>query len=194
MCQSPESKKWEKKLTDFRNSISEQIKQEENLISNRLSWMLTFQGFLFTALTWIGRKDAEEELKEVLMTIIPLIGMLTSYIAIIGIIAAYFSINNIKKKLVNFKKEIPQDINITEPPPAYGTALASLLGRIPSHGVPLILVFSWFWIEEKLINLSSSWSLWYVLCYFFILIMFYAILQEIYPIIEELQKREEQQT
>ena len=72
--------------------LSREITREENLINNRLTWTLTFNGFLFAAIALIGDDQIHLQLRNTLQVIIPIVGITVASLGIIGVIAAYMAI------------------------------------------------------------------------------------------------------
>jgi hypothetical protein len=130
-------------LKDFYDYTTQQIERENDLINNRLSWMLTFQGFLFAALALVVNKDTEPAVGLIFKNVLPIIGIAVALLAFLGVLAAYISIDNIKQK---WKKQLGNQ----QYPPAHGTPLASFLGRITSYGIPISIVIAWLLIRSGL--------------------------------------------
>lgn len=130
-------------LQDFYKYTVKMIDQENTLINNRLSWMLTFQGFLFATLALIASKDTPQSISLAFRNVVPIVGIVVAFLALLGVFAAYISIDNTKRK---WKKRLENH----QYPPAHGTALASILGRITSYGIPISLILAWFILSHKL--------------------------------------------
>lgn len=131
----------------FYEYTTQRIKQETDLINNRLSWMLTFQGFLFASITLVLRKDTDQAVSSILKIMIPIIGIVVALLTLTGITAAYRAIRKVRLKLESneqLKKEYEQY------PPAYGDMLARTLGRVTSYGLPLSLAITWVILLKKL--------------------------------------------
>jgi hypothetical protein len=124
---------------EIHKRTSDQITKEEGLIHNRLTWMLTFQGFLFAAVVLSANTAVEERLGHLLRTTIPWLALCSAVLALTGVSAAYLSINNIKEILKKYEPTGADAVKL----PAHGTALASLLGRITSLGLPLLVIVAW---------------------------------------------------
>lgn len=115
---------------------TQRIKQETDLINNRLSWMLTFQGFLFAAITLVSRKDADQTVSSILKDIIPIIGISVALLALSGVHAAYTAIEEVRKQYEKLREN-------EEYLPAYGDEKAKKLGKITSYGIPLLIAIIW---------------------------------------------------
>ena len=124
---------------------SDQITKEEGLIHNRITWMLTFQGFLFAAVVLSAKSDVDPILGPLLRRTIPVVALVSAVLGLIGVRAAYISINNIKAFLAWYEKEYPQPVK----PPAFGTPMASKLGRVTSHGLPVLVILAWLYMLQN---------------------------------------------
>jgi hypothetical protein len=81
-------------LTRFDNLI----KSEFDLVSHRMSWLMTSQAFLFSAFA-ISNVISGQRIKElttILLTIIPLLGITTSLLVKKSIKAAHGVVNDLK--------------------------------------------------------------------------------------------------
>ena len=123
--------------------VAHQIEREDGLIHNRLTWMLTTQGFLFTALILIGQRSQVSNIMfDLLIDIIPLTGVILSLMGFVGVFAAYLAISDLKK----WWKRM---IYIKYPRP-FGGKQAHRLGLAPSLLLPVLLGLIWLDILIKL--------------------------------------------
>jgi hypothetical protein len=106
-------------------SPHERIQHEVDNINTRLTWLLTFQGFLFAAVSL-----ASKEVRSPLLETIPWIGVAASVLAFLGIVAAYVTIGDIRAE----NRSV-----------ALGTRIKSRkwLGRTNALGIPIMLVAAW---------------------------------------------------
>lgn len=118
---------------------SDQITKEEGLIHNRITWMLTFQGFLFAAIVLSANSNVDHRLGALLRGVIPWLALASAGLAFIGVRAGYISINTIKKFLLDYEVEHKPSVK----PPAFGNPTASTMGRMTSHGLPLLVILAW---------------------------------------------------
>ncbi|MHC5748934.1 MAG: hypothetical protein ACYTXT_45310, partial [Nostoc sp.] len=99
-----------------------QLERELSLINNRISWMLTFQGFLFATIALVANKNTEQAIRIVFRNVIPTIGIVVAFLALIGVHAAHLSIKSIKTRW-------KQNLDYLEYSQAFGTSTSSILGR-----------------------------------------------------------------
>lgn len=130
---------------DFYEYTVRQIEREQGLVNNRLSWMLTFQGFLFASIALVVNKDTEPAIRLVFRNVMPTIGIAVALLALIGIHAAALSSSEIKAKW-------KQRDGFQHYPPTFGTRTISLLGRITSYGIPISVVLAWLLLLFGLIT------------------------------------------
>ena len=122
-----------------------QLERELSLINNRISWMLTFQGFLFATIALVANKNTEQAIRIVFRNVIPTIGIVVAFLALIGVHAAHLSIKSIKTRW-------KQNLDYLEYSQAFGTSISSILGRVPSYGIPISIIIAWFLFFIGLIN------------------------------------------
>ncbi len=115
-------------------SLSEKIQHEESLINSRLTWMLTFQGFLFASIAL----SKEEVSQNLLFHVLPILGALIAGITFLGVIAAYISIGQARN-------------NASTEENFGGKGLAKILGRINQIGLPTIIFCAWVYIYIYLV-------------------------------------------
>lgn len=124
-------------VKEFYDYAVRQLERELNLINHRISWMLTFQGFLFATIALVANQNADQAIRAVFRNVIPAIGIAVAFLALIGVHAAYLSIKDIKTTL-------KQKLGYWEYAPAFGTPTSSVLGKVPSYGIPISIVTAWF--------------------------------------------------
>ena len=126
------------------DALADQIKREDNLLNNRVSWFLAFQGFLFAAAAVIVDSDLETYQKIDAAKFIAVFGVLLSICVLIGVMGAEFSLTNLKSRW----KKIESDYDKFFPPP-YGKNIAWFFGCIPRFCIPAFLIVAWTIIYFK---------------------------------------------
>jgi hypothetical protein len=130
-------------LTDELNQIySKQIEREDNLIAQRLTLLLTFQGFLFASLSLLGRPDANQEIIGALKQVVPLMGIAISILAVFGIHAAVHNLNRLKDEwtALNSSKKYPAPF--CEPRTPYPSLYI--------YGIPVVSTLAWLFLSSNL--------------------------------------------
>jgi hypothetical protein len=135
----------EKKCERTLNEMCDRIRQEYKLIDNRMSWMLTSEGFLFAAFTLsIGQnkfkpEDDYSNLLVLVPSLICMIGILISTVCTCGIVAALFA--NVRWK--SFVKEEYRHLLTSEPK-------VHFFGALPATISGPVLVAIWFVLAKNL--------------------------------------------
>jgi hypothetical protein len=111
--------------------LRETIRHEENLINTRLTWMLTFQGFLFAATSL-----ATDQSRTAILDVVPWVGILVSGLSFLGVAAAYGTIDAARKTCAGA---------------AFGgVSWRKAFGRTNSLGIPVVIVIAWLALYLKL--------------------------------------------
>lgn len=112
------------------------IAAEQALVNNRMTWMMTFQGFLFAAYAVAMANDNDPNAKSALLIVIPITGILVAGIAILGLMAAHNAISQIKASVT--KSNLPEPW--CQP---FSNQNTSNLGRTVAYAFPIILILTW---------------------------------------------------
>lgn len=121
------------------------IEHEDNLIIQRLSWLVASQSFLFTAyaITTNGLSGADPKLTgpyleqaALLFRLIPTVAICVALLISIGILAALRAIRQMRKLYQS--KFVPPDV-----PPIQTSATTRLLGLSAPLLLPLLFVSVW---------------------------------------------------
>jgi len=143
----PLTNKNDDKEKESRSHLSSQISHEEGLIDNRMTWMLTIQGFLFATLALLVKTKFTGPLVKTdnlivgeMLNAIPILGAIISLLAFIGMYAAYESIDH-------HKKQSGAPINTNVPG---GNVLASKLGRVVSMSILGAIASTWLYLLWKI--------------------------------------------
>lgn len=114
--------------------IIDQIKHENNLEHNRMTWVLQINGFLFATLALL-KKDADKSIYYFVSYILPIVGIAISMAGFYGIRAAHTQKEYLKGKWHSLQ------CNCCVRP--FGARETTILGRTPSLAIPVVLAFSW---------------------------------------------------
>lgn len=112
------------------NAQLETIRHEEGLINARLTWMLTFQGFLFAAVSL-----SSSGTRAAIVDVVPIVGMGVALLSLLGVIAAYGTIDMVRRS--------------SSGPTFGGTRWRKWFGRANSMGIPVIVTIAWaaLWVR-----------------------------------------------
>lgn len=128
---------------ELHQMVTAQVEREQVLINNRISWMLTFEGFLFAGLALAGDSKSTPEFRRAIKETFPLVGATVAVLTVFGVLAATLAIVNAK----TFWKNLVGTAGFPTP---HGSLTASILGRATSFGVPIAVAVAWVVISAKL--------------------------------------------
>jgi len=134
---------------EFYKYTLQNIEREEGLIDHRISWMLTSQGFLFTALALLAKTNGISPTIAALEIMTPFVGLMVAILSFLGIHAAYLSIRN----LLTFQKRRDRWASY----PGVTTRFASFLGRLCGYGLPLLFIIIWLILISQSPWVQSLW-------------------------------------
>jgi hypothetical protein len=124
--------------TDFGKAVASQIERENALLDHRLTWTLQLNGFLFTAMGFLGAKElTDKALQSLVNTWIPVTGCVVSLACLLGVIAAQMQLDYLAKFWVSAS---PRECLRPFGDRAKGPYL---LGMLPSFMPPGILLATW---------------------------------------------------
>lgn len=116
-------------------STSLQMEREVELSSRRLTWYLTFNGFLFTAFALIYHSGLDGVFEYLIVFVIAFSGFCVSVLTYFGLKAS--------EKMRDRIRKFWNSIDKNKFPPFYSEKNTSLLGRKMSIGIPIIVGCSW---------------------------------------------------
>ena len=121
--------------------LREEIRHEDNLLNQRLSWLVSSQSFLLTgfAIALNGPLQAKflrfEQLNLALISVLPIVGALVSVVSEITIFAGLIHMRDVRRLAGNFH---PPNL-----PGVQGTALTRRLGLSGPVVTPIIFLLVW---------------------------------------------------
>jgi hypothetical protein len=119
-----------------------QVEREDTLVNQRLSWLLTVEGFLFAAVAILANKDSEAIIKTFLFWAIPLTGLGAAISVIFAVVVAHQSVESIRRDWCT----LPPEIKDQKPSP-FGGAHIHIPWIGPSFVIPIIISLVWIcWI------------------------------------------------
>ena len=125
-------------ITKYYEYMSAQIDREDELIHKRITWFLTFEGFLFASLSLSKNQNLFNDIKYV----IPLLGATVAVLALFGIGAALRAIKELKEGW-----RVKTAHLVDNPyPRAYGSEVSHFLGSSYSLCLPIAVMSAWIYI------------------------------------------------
>jgi hypothetical protein len=135
---------------DFYRLIRSQIEHEDNLNSQRLSWFVASQSFLFTAYAIVlsnlqpGKTPSIEQQQRLLVILIPLVAILTSALIFATIVAGAIAMVNLRKMYKSHEGSSAGGL-----PPVQGYRLTQLFGQAGPLGLPPVFIVVWLVLLVK---------------------------------------------
>ncbi len=144
--------------------IRAKIEHEDNLVNQRIMWMITLQGLLFTAYgfslsaqaTSLSVSSCDENYKMFISTLTTLrqamvaVGVGSSFATLLGVIAAHRAIRDDQHTLRRGQDNCKYDLK-TFPNPI-GRRVTNIIGMICSLAFPFLGGVVWMWIGRFLPN------------------------------------------
>jgi hypothetical protein len=125
----------------YADRLAREIGAEHALVTARMTWTLSLQGFLFTAFALamnVGATAASDDRLDTLLCVLPIAGLVTAALGLVGMGAAFVRINALKRiwhaNSIAFKQTGPQP---------FSTTLGGFAGRLPPVAISLALIGCW---------------------------------------------------
>ena len=125
--------------------LRDQLQHEDNLITQRLSWLMGSQAFLFTAYAIVLNSPERPKnvlvgsLQDVLLGTIPIIGFLSAVLIYLSIIAGVLAMINIHR-FAHRRSDIAE---LSDSLPLRGRKLTFYLGFASTTLLPPLFIFVW---------------------------------------------------
>lgn len=125
-------------LKEYYEYTVHQIGREDELIHKRITWFLTFEGFLFAALSLMDKTHSiNSSLHTTVGVVVPLLGFLVSLLAYVGVQSAWSAINDLREGWSHKSETVGPDAF----PRPYGRK--SFLKISYSRSLPLLVAAAW---------------------------------------------------
>mgnify|MGYP005810022667 CR=1 FL=1 len=124
--------------------VRAQVEHEDNLVSQRLSWLLAAQSFLFTAYAISLNGPVQlrvERLADRLTTLLPIVGICTAILLWITILAGIFAMRTLRVAFERCVSDLPKDI-----PPIQTRGATLFGGQIGPFLVPPLFIVIWLFL------------------------------------------------
>jgi len=121
--------------------VRQQIEHEDNLISQRLSWLLGSQSFLFTAYAISLNGPTQMRLKPyesavgLLILLLPLVAILSALLIGLAVLAGMWTMRKLRLGFRGYE--------IVELPPVQSTGGALLIGQFAPAFLPAMFIVVW---------------------------------------------------
>lgn len=131
--------------------IRERIDYEENLLNQRVIWLIFSQSFLVSAYAIMLNSPPEPkspmygELQSSLIWLLPILSLILSIIVYMSVISALYHIAELRKSFESY----PKDETIDRFPAMEETSFIRRLGALPPIVVPLLFIGAWAFLLIK---------------------------------------------
>jgi hypothetical protein len=131
--------------------IRERIDYEENLLNQRLTWLILSESFLVSAYAVMLNSPPEPkspmygELQSSLIWLLPSVALILSIIVYVSVISALYHIAELRKSFETY----PKDDTIEHFPGMNDTSFIRRLGGLPPILVPLVFIGAWVLLLSK---------------------------------------------
>ena len=117
--------------------VAEQLAAERELVSTRLNWNLTFQGFMIASYALVATAEASEPARLIIQSAITISGFIVAAATLAGVLAASRQSDYLKKHWVRVMGE--ESIY----PRPFSTGSGSRIGRLPPRVICAALMLMW---------------------------------------------------
>jgi hypothetical protein len=125
----------------YADRLTREIAAEHALVAARMTWNLSFQGLLFTAMAFaLGRPSgaAPDDRLITLIYLLPRLGIAVALLSAVGVLAAYLQVDRLKR-LWRVRKDEFEAVAPRPFSPRWGSAM----GRLPPAGITVALIWCW---------------------------------------------------
>jgi hypothetical protein len=134
-------------VKEYYGYVTHQIERQDNLINNRLTWMLTIEGFLYAGLAVIASKDTNKQIYNSLRIALPTVGVCIGLLALLGVFTALISLDGLIRGWKS--RGCKENIDIGIYPVPYGALW--WIAWVPTFFLPIVIVVSWVFIGIMLL-------------------------------------------
>ena len=156
----PTSRLTQQNSLDLYQVVRAQLEHEDNLLTNRLSWFLTSQSFLFSAYAIIANgyistpratppitslstgSPISADPRHLLLTIIPGISIAVSILTLIAILSGVVALHTLRR----FYEASPIRLTLSCLPPVQGYRATRVAGVAPPVLLPLLFLGVWIFL------------------------------------------------
>ena len=118
-------------------AVAAQLAAERELVSARLNWNLTFQGFMIASYALVATAQASEPARQIIQSAITISGFVVAGATLVGVLAASRQSDYLKN---HWMRVLGEDSVYPRPFSASG---GSRLGRLPPRVICIALMAMW---------------------------------------------------
>jgi len=125
-------------LQRFYEQTAAQVAREDGLVIARVTWLLTFNGFLFDALALVAEGKARDPLGAAISVVVPALGLLVAGATMGGVLAGVAAVEAVKVRWLAVPAERRRKFQ--QP---FGERAQWFGGLGPSTMMPVLLAAAW---------------------------------------------------
>ena len=136
---------------DFYRLIRERLDHQENLVTQRVNWLVFSQSFLFSAYAILLNAPPEAkspiyaQLQSFLLLLIPGLSLISGILIYLSVFGSLFYMSNLRRSFETY----PEDETIKHFPPIHNTTFLRRIGELPPIFLPLLLIVTWVFLLIK---------------------------------------------
>jgi hypothetical protein len=115
------------------------IDKELTLISERMSWLVISESFIFSAFTVAVANQEKAVVLNTLAYLMPLVGFLIALLVYPSLLAAHTTAQRLKLERHEFELRLPEHLRVRLLPPKG----AHILGSLPAFVIPVMFLVVW---------------------------------------------------
>jgi hypothetical protein len=145
---------------DYFHLMWQQIQNEDNLVNQRLIWMVFSQSFLFSAFATIMNAPEKPKniifshLQDGLVWLLPCIAIIAGGLVYLSILTSLANIKHLRQAYEAY----PEDQSIQAFPPIQSTPIVRWFAAFPPTLLPLVFILTWLLIFVARLMLSNTSS------------------------------------
>lgn len=115
------------------------IDKELSLMSERMSWLVISESFIFSAFTTAFANHEKGVVLVAFACFMPIVGLLMALLVYPGLLAAHYTAKWLKEERHHYELKLPEELQVKLRAPK----LAHLLGSVPAFVIPVMLLLVW---------------------------------------------------
>lgn len=115
------------------------IDKELTLMSERMSWLVVSESFIFSAFTVAVANHDKSMILVAVVCLMPIVGFLMALLVYPGLLAAHTTAKWLKEERRQFEWRLPGDLQVKLRAPKQ----AHFLGSVPAFVIPVMLLLVW---------------------------------------------------
>lgn len=115
------------------------IDKELTLITERMSWLVISESFIFSAFTVAVANQEKTMVLSIFAWLMPLVGFLLAFFVYPALLAAHSTAKRLKEERQQFELRLPEDLRVN----LLASKREHCLGTVPAFMIPAMLLLVW---------------------------------------------------